>query len=168
MASVLLGFVVIPAVLIPLLALPLLHGERRQGDVLVQLGHCDPRFEERDRDVAISFDLIPQPVTVLMTAVGQRVLAALIDDQVLPEGWYSKVRIELFPPIDRARAWRRDFGDERWLVDDQLHVGGLAARDHGVRIVDAVHDVDLHVRREHLSLIHISEPTRLLSISYAV
>ena len=112
MASVLLGFVVIPAVLVPVLAFSLPYGERRQGDVLVQLGHCDARFEERDRNVAISFDLIPQPVAVLMTAVGQHMLAALIDDQVLPEGWYSKVRIELFPPIDRARARRRDFGDE--------------------------------------------------------
>src|SRR6185369_242262 len=64
MSNGLLGLVVSPAFLVPLLAFPLLHGERWQGNVLVQLAHCGARFEERDRNVAISFDLIPQPVAV--------------------------------------------------------------------------------------------------------
>src|SRR5678815_1313641 len=75
-----------------------------------------------------------------------------------------------------VRKFRRRYADCINDVADAMseEVLGLLERrdgDAALRVAQrTTHDIDrlrrLHVRTQHLSLIHISEPTRLLSISY--
>src|SRR5678816_3365862 len=79
--------------------------------------------------------------------------AALIDEPFCQREIQSQAdaAVDLQHPIDDAK---------RHLVNEQF--------DHVSFVPNILASVSLPSRLIHLSLIHISEPTRLLSISYAV
>ena len=89
-------------------------------------------------------------------------IANIDTDQIIPARFLTTT--------SRAGLGRHAFQDWRWREDGSANPDfALNRPEHaGAAILIAGDNFGCGSSREHLSLIHISEPTRLLSISYAV